>query len=70
MNIVRYIWSWINIVDIDIIKFKIFKSFVDATTLIPKRTFFPEPQEFSTPPNPVNFLARPHIHLTHYVKLN
>ena len=32
---------------------------VVATTLIPKRTFFPEPQEFSTPPKPGNFLADP-----------
>ena len=38
---------------------KLSKSCVDATTLIPKRTFLPEPQEFSAPPNPGNFLAAP-----------
>ena len=44
-----------------ILKEKFSRSWVDATTLIPKRTFLPAPQEFSTPQNPENFLTEPPI---------
>ena len=38
--------------NIKIIEIEIFKICVDATTLMPKRTFLPEPHEFSLPPKP------------------